>query len=208
MGKTHDVSVKINVTNLHLAKASIVGNAITFEAPERIVGLEEVGRKPNVASGELYGDGKIRKKVSKKTGYDLTINHNSLPVEWLRYMEGAKVSETGVESGTSKDEPGIFAIGWEVEKTEEHSQLIWFLYCTAEPREDSGKQSESNTNFTSDSITIKALEHDSLGRYYTLIDTEDEKVTDEMVKNFFTKVQVSDVIEKGTETVHEEVKGK
>ena len=108
-------------------------------------------------------------------------------------MEGVKVV-TGVESGTSNDEPKPFAIGWEVEKTGGEKELIWFLYGIAEPIQTTEQQSEDNINFSTDSITVSCLEDDTLGRYYTMIDTEDEEITKEMADNFFKQVQITDVI--------------
>lgn len=186
--------VKINVQNVHLSEITISpeGN-LTHGAPEHVAGAMEIGKVPQLSSGQLYGDGKIRKQTSKKVRYQLTVNLNKLPTKWRRYMEGVSVVN-GVESGTSKDNPKPFAIGWEVEKTEGKKELIWFLYCLAEPIQETTRQSEDNTNYSTDSITISALEDDSLGRYYTFIDTEDNEITEEMAENFFKKVQITDAI--------------
>lgn len=186
--------VKINVQNVHLAEVekSPTGD-ITFSAPEHVAGAMEIGKVPQMASGQLYGDGKIRHSNSRKTKYQLTVNLNKLPTKWRRYMEGVSV-KNGVESGTSSDEPKHFAIGWEVEKTGKQKEMIWFLYCLAEPIQTSDKQSEDNVVYSTDSITISALEEDKLGRYYTLIDSEDDDITAEMLDNFFKKVQTTDTI--------------
>lgn len=189
-----EAQVVINVSNIHLAEATKAANGeITYTAPELVAGAMEIGRTPQIATGPLYGDGKIRRNYSKKIRYQLTVNLNKLPSKWRRYMEGAKVVN-GVESGTSKDEPKYFAIGWEVEKTGEERELIWFLYCQAEPIQTTTRQSEENINYSTDSLTISALEDDTLKRYYTLIDSEDEDVTAEMIENFFKKVQTTDAI--------------
>lgn len=186
--------VKINVQNVHMAEITeSPEGAITFTTPEHVVGAMEVGKVPQLATGQLYGDGKIRHSNSRKIGYQLTVNLNKLPTKWRRYMEGVKVT-TGVESGTSKDEPKPFAIGWEVEKTGEKKELIWFLYCLAEPIQTTDRQSEENIVYSTDSITISALEDDTLGRYYTMVDSEDEEITPEMVSNFFKQVQITDTI--------------
>lgn len=202
--KKHNGPVRMNVNSLYLAEVSETDNSLVFGAPEFIDGIEEITRKPTVASGELFGGGKKRFNVSRKTGYELSLNHNGIPVDWLSYMEGTTVSESGVESGTSKDAPKPFAIGWDIDKIgtdgKIYKQLIWFLFCTTEPVEISTKQSEENTNFSTDSLSITALEHNSLGKFYTMIDTERDEVTQEMVDNFFTKVQTGDSVEKGTAT--------
>jgi len=68
------------------------------------------------------------------------------------------------------------------------------LYCIAEPIQETVKQSEENINYSTDTVTISALEDARLGRYYTLIDTEDEEIAEEMADDFFKQVQVTDVI--------------
>lgn len=188
------MEVKINVQNVHLAEIneSPTGE-LTYGTPEHVIGAMEISRQPQLATGQLYGDGKIRKDVSRKIRYQLTVNLNKLPTKWRRYMEGVQVNN-GVESGTSKDKPKPFAMGWEVEKDGGSKEMIWFLYCIAQPIQESARQSEENINYTTDSITISALEDDRIGRYYTFIDTEDEDVTEDMAENFFKQVQTTDTI--------------
>lgn len=184
---------KINIQNIHLAEIDEVDGVLSFSEPEHIAGAMEIGRTPQVSSGQLYGDGKIAHNTSRKTAYEVTVSQNKLPTKWRQYMEGTKVTN-GVESGTSKDEPKPFAMGWEVEKTGGQKELIWFLYGKANPIQETVRQSEDNINYSTDSVTITFIEHDSLNRFYTFIDTEDEAITPEMVENFFKKVQTTDGI--------------
>lgn len=188
------MEVKINVQNVHLAEIEeSPEGTLTFGTPEHVVGAMEFGKTPQLSTGQLYGDGKITHSTSRKVAYQVIANLNKLPTRWRRYMEGVTVNN-GVESGTSKDEPKPFAIGWEVEKTGGKKEMIWFLYCLAEPIQETNRQSEENTNYSTDSVTITALEDDGLGRFYTFIDTEDEEITPEMAENFFKKVQTTDAI--------------
>lgn len=187
------MEVKINVQNVHLAEITEASGEITFGEPEHVAGAMEMSKTPQLSTGQLYGDGKITDSTSRKVRYQITASLNKLPTKWRRYMEGVKVVD-GVESGTSKDEPKPFAIGWEVEKTGDEKELIWFLYCLAEPVQTTDRQSEENINYSTDSVTITALEDDSLGRYYTFIDSEDEDITEQMVKDFFKQVQTADAI--------------
>lgn len=185
---------KINIESLHLAEIEESEDGrLAFGTPEHIPGAMEIGRNPQISSGRLYGDGKVTHSTSKVNSYQISVRQNKLPSKWRRYMEGKTVNN-GVESGTSKDEPNPFAIGWVVEKTRGTKELVWFLYCKVEPIQETVAQSEDNITYSNDSITITALEHDSLGRFYTLIDTEDEEITTEMIGNFFKQVQVTDAI--------------
>lgn len=185
--------VKINVKNVHLAKVIDTEGVITFGAPEHIIGAMQIGRNPQISSGQLYGDGKVTHETSKKVKYELSVELNKLPTTWRRYMEGVTAVD-GVESGKSSDQPQPFAIGWEVEKTGSEKELIWFLYCLANPVQENIRQSEDNVNYSTDTLTISALENDNLDRFYTLIDSEDEAITPKMITDFFKKVQVTDTI--------------
>lgn len=184
---------KINVEDIHIAEVTEAEEGIVFGTPEHIAGAMEIGRNPQVSQGKLFGDGKVTHSTSKVNSYQISIKQNKLPSKWRRYMEG-KTATGGVESGTSKDEPKPFAIGWAVEKTGGEKEMIWFLYCKVEPIEENVTQTEDNVNYSTDSITITALEHDEVGRFYTFIDTEDAEITPEMVTAFFTKVQATDTI--------------
>lgn len=187
------MTYKINVKNVHMAEITETAGVLTYGTPELIAGAMEISRNPTVASGQLYGDGKIAHTTNRKVGYEIVLGHNKIPSKWRRWMEGT-VYTSGVESGTSEDEPKPLAIGWEVEKTGGESELIWFLYCKANPIEETVQQSEENINYSTDSVTITATEHDSVGRYYTFIDSEDENITEAMVGDFFKKVQTTDTI--------------
>jgi len=185
---------KINIKNLHLAEITeSPEGVITYETPEHIPDMMEAGRNPQVASGQLYGDGKVSHNTSKKNAYEVTLAHNKIPSKWRRIMEGTTVVD-GVESGASGDEPKPIAVGWEVEKTGGESELIWFLYGKANPFQETVRQSEENINYSTDNIAMTFTENDTLNRFYTLIDTEDADITPEMVENFFKKVQINDVI--------------
>ena len=60
------MEVKINVQNVHLAEITETSGEITFGKPERVAGAMEMGRTPQLSTGQLYGDGKITHKNSKK----------------------------------------------------------------------------------------------------------------------------------------------
>ncbi|MFR9278527.1 MAG: major tail protein [Ezakiella coagulans] len=200
MEKVFDTEVRINVKNLYMAKATKQEDGqVVFDKPEHIIGMEKISRKTQMASGKKYGDGKIRKNSIKKSGYELSLSLNNLPSEWRNYLEGTTFTDGGVEYATSKDMPNYFATGWEVEKTGGFSEFVWFPFCQAQPIEQETQQTEDNINYSTDSITIMALENDFIGRYYTFIDTEIEKNKGITAKDFFSQVQVGDTITKAAQ---------
>ena len=188
---------KINVVGLWVAEVEKdTDTELTFKKVEKIAEMQEIQVSPKIAEGHLYGDGRKVHATNKKTSYEMSVDMTALPQKFKSYIEGTTIN-TGVESGTSKDQPRAFAVGFKVEKTENKSQCIWFPYCKAKPTEESVKQSEENLNYSTDKLTITALEHKAVNRFYTKIDEDNADVTSEMVENFFTKVQTTDTIEKG-----------
>lgn len=194
--KEHDKEVRVNVKNFHIARASVSEDGtLVYETPEHLVGVESVGRKVNVAEGKLYGDGVARKKHSKKTDYELSVTHNGIAAEVRSYMEGTTLTESGLEYGSSDDVPGIFATGWEVEKTGGYSDFIWWPYCQASPIEESTAQTEDNVNYSNDSIAVSAMQHPSLNRFFTRCDTEIPKNREVTAEQWFSKVQIEDSVQ-------------
>lgn len=193
--------MKINIKNFHFAKVAEKEGVLVYEKPVHIPGLEEITRTPQVATGKKYGDGIIRYSISKKTGYTVELNHNVIPAEIKSYMEGTTISESGVEHGSSTDKPRPFAAGWEVEKADGESEYIWFLFGFAEPISVSTKQSEDNVNFSSDTLKITFLEHESLKRFYTFVDKSLAINASVTAADFFSKVQTKDAIERASESV-------
>lgn len=188
-------TIKVNCKNFHIAFCTETDGQLQYEKPIHIVGLEKVSRTAKVADGGKYGDGVLRFSVNKKTSYELSVDHNLIPSEIRAKMEGVTVSESGVEYGSSSDRPNPFACGWETEMEDGSSQFIWFLFGVAEPISVEVQQSEDKINFTSDSISMTMMEHNSLKRFYTFVDTSIDKNKAITAKQFFSKVQTGDVIQ-------------
>lgn len=194
MPDKNNQTIKINCKNFHIAFCAEVDGVIQYEKPQHIVGLEKVSRSAKVANGGKYGDGVLRFSVNKKTAYELTIDHNFIPSAIRSRMEGTTITAKGVEYASSKDTPTPLAVGWETELEDGTSQFIWFLFGVAQPITNDIQQSEDNINFTSDNISLTMMEHNSLKRYYTFVDTSitgNEEITAE---KFFSQVQTGDEI--------------
>lgn len=187
MGKT------INVKNLYLSEITEGESELTFGKPEIVPGLRKATRKPTISKGVQYGDGRLEDIESSKTSYEIAMDHNDIPQKWRAWFEGLSITN-GVESGSSGDKAKPFAMGWEIEKTKGVRELIWFIYCKANPIEDTDEQREDNIKISNDTVTITAFEHESVGRYYTKINSKNEEVTNKMLQDFFTKVQTTDTI--------------
>lgn len=185
---------KINVEGIWFAEVQTDTNEeLKHKAVEQMAELMEIQISPKIAEGGLFGNGKKVHATNRKTSYEISLDLTVLPSKFRAYIEGTTI-KNGVESGTSKDEPKAFALGFLIEKTGGKRQCIWFPYCKAKPVEESVKQSEDNINYSTDKLTVTALEHNAIKRFYTKIDEENEEINAKMVTDFFKKVQTTDTI--------------
>lgn len=189
----------INVQNAHIAKCTkkeAENGKITYEwdTPFYIEGLEKVTITPVTAKGEQYGDGILRTKKAKRTAYTLGVDINDIPVEYKRYMQGLTYTD-GVETDDGDCSSAPIAFGCEHVKVDGSIEKIWFIYCEAEPIEEENSQSTTDISITSDTLALTAFKLSAYdNRAYVKINSGDSNVTEEMVKNFFVKVQTEKII--------------
>lgn len=188
----------INVQNTHFAKGTKTTsngiNTYKWEEPQHVQGLEKVTITPITAKGEKYGDGILRKKKSKRTGYTLGVDLNEVPAEIKRYINGLTYKD-GVETDDGACSGGAFALGFEHVKEDDTVEKIWFIWCEAEPIEEENQQSTGDINISSDTLAITAYKLEEYeNRAYVKIWTGDSNVTEEMAENFFKQVQTNDEI--------------
>ena len=185
---------KINVQGLFFAEVlNDTPSELTHKEVQQVAELQEIQISPKIADGGLFGNGRKVHATSRKTSYEIAIDLTVLPPDIKAYMEGVKI-KSGVEVGTSKDEPKAFACGFIVEKTDGAKQMIWYPYCKAKPVEEAIKQSEDNLHYSTDKLVVTVLEHPSINRFYTKIDSETQGVSEKMLEDFFKKVQTADAI--------------
>ncbi len=188
----------INVQNTHFAKGSkTVTNGVSsysWGAVQQIQGLEKVTITPITAKGEKYGDGILRKKLARRTGYTLGIDINALPMDVKQYVNGLSYEE-GVETDDGSCAGGAFAFGFEYVTTEDELEKIWFIWCEADPIEEENQQSTSDINISSDTLAVTSYKLSEYGnRAYVKISSADPNVTQQMLNDFFTKVQTDKTI--------------
>ena len=193
-GTQYDPEVKINIKNLYLAEVTRSKGELVFSTPELVLGLMELSREPKISGGDIYGDGKIRRQVKKRVGTQFTLRHNGLPSRWRQYIEGLKLSADGVESDPDDVNPGEFAMGYTIEKTNGEKELVWVLDCVAEPAKATFSQSEDKITWSTDSYDLLAMYVPGLERSYTSVDLALEQNKTVTEEQFFAKVQISDKV--------------
>jgi phi13 family phage major tail protein len=193
----------INVKNFHLAKCKKTTSSgvstYTWETPQHIPGAMKLSIVPITAKGEQYGDGILAVKISKRTGYTLGIDHNDIPSELKRYLNGLTYKD-GVETDDGGCTSNPVAFGCEHEKADGSVEKIWFLYCVADPIEEEVEQATSDIPISKDTISLTALKLSEYNdRAYVKINSSDSNVTEDMINNFFKKVQTETTISAPTE---------
>lgn len=190
----------INVQNAHFSKCTKKEGVdgivtYTYDVPVKVKGLEKISIVPTKASGEQYGDGVLVEKISRRTGYTLGVDLNNIPNELKRYLMGLTYTN-GVETDDGNCTSGGFAFGCEHVKADDTVEMIWFIYCEAEPIEEENSQSTKDINISNETLNITAFKVDEYNkRAYIKISTADENVTEDMIANFFKKVQTGTTIE-------------
>lgn len=193
----------INVKNLRLAELTISKEengtrVFNFGTPELVAGLMKIGQVPQVAEGEMYEDGKKTESISQITSHEVAIDFGRFPAKWRSYVNGLTI-KNGVLADDGPCTPKPFAMGFEVEYVQDGSsykELVWYIHCQAKQMEKNAEQKKKDITFSNDTLTVTAFKDSEFeDRAYVLIDTADSDVTDDMVENFFSKVQTTHTIE-------------
>lgn len=189
----------INVQNAHFAtctKQLTEGGETTYtwDVPKHVKGLEKVTITPVVAKGEQYGDGVLRVKKAKRIAYTLGVDHNDVPVELKRYMQGLTYT-SGVETDDGDCSAKPFAFGCEHVREDGNLEKIWFIYCEADALEEENSQSTSDITITKDVLSITSFKLEEYeNRAYVKIREGEKDVTPTMLDDFFKKVQTEKTI--------------
>lgn len=192
----------INVKNVRLAELTITKaengtRTFTYTEPELVAGVMKINQVPTTSTGEMYEDGKKTEDISQIIAHELAMDFGRFPNKWRSYIKGLTYEE-GVLSDDGPCTPKPFAMGFEVEYIQDgtaYRELTWYLHCQAKHMEKNAEQRKKDITFSNDTVAITAFKDAEVNdRAYVTIDTADSEVTEEMITNFFTKVQTSRTI--------------
>jgi phi13 family phage major tail protein len=142
---------------------------------------------PSYATGVLYGGGVKQEDMSKLTGGTLKVDINKLPIEVRSEILGHKY-ENGVLIENKNDQPIDIAIGYEIEQTGNHRELIWLLKGKAKPIGSSIQQTTDNINYSTDSIDIGFMPRDYNGDIKADGDTANADFTNSAAESFLETI--------------------
>lgn len=177
---------RMNVRNLVYAPVlSDTEEKTEYGQVKKFASARQIQIAPTIAQGDLYGDGVKEKSMSKITGYDVQVDVNKVPLEVRADILGHEIDDNGLLWIGENDQPKEIALGYEVEQTGETSELVWLLKGTAQPFGNTVQQTETNINYSTDSLKITFVKRRSDGQFQALGDTAYEGLLEATAKTFF-----------------------
>lgn len=162
--------------------------SVAYEAVEKFSEAMQIQVTPEVASGQLYGDGVKQSEISKLVGITLVIDATKVPINVRAKINGNKY-ENGVLTEHIDDKPPWIAFGYEVEQDEKNtSEYIWLLKGRAQPYASTVQQATENVNYSTDSVTINFVPREFDGEFRKTADSADSTFTEEMADKWFDNV--------------------
>ncbi|WP_312373013.1 major tail protein [Lachnoclostridium sp.] len=147
----------------------------------------EIQITPTLATGTLYGDGAKVDDSAKITGIDMQFGSTKIPIEHRAEMLGNTYVD-GILVENKGDQSKYIAFGYEVEQTNGKRECVWLLKGKAQPISSTSQQSESNINYSTDSIKISFIPRTFDGAIRAFGDTANEAFTDEKADAFLSDV--------------------
>lgn len=159
---------RINITNpVYCVVTADAPEGTTYGDVKPFGEAQQIQLTPSVATGQLYGNGAIVDSSSKLTGISASFTATKLPIETV-----ADIYNQTVTDGVLQEEAGktanYIALGYQVEQTNGTSEYVWLLKGRPQPLGSNVQQSETNINYSTDTITIDFVKRvsDNMLRYY------------------------------------------
>ncbi|WP_312372046.1 major tail protein [Lachnoclostridium sp.] len=153
----------------------------------------EIQITPTLATGTLYGNGAKVDDSAKITGIDMQFGATKIPIEHRATMLGNTYAD-GILVENKADQSVYIAFGYEVEQTNGKRECVWLLKGKAQPISSTSQQSESNINYSTDSIKISFIPRAFDGAIRAFGDTANEAFTEEKADTFFSAAPTTFVV--------------
>lgn len=182
----------IGVKQLHFAQIQGYNDDVTkttYETPILYEGVKQIQAKPKVQSLEIYGDDILKTKISNVPTIDVNINVIDLTDEQEAYLLGHKLAEDGGIIYNENDHAPTVAMMFKSPKAEGGDRFIIYYAGQFEPYDSDikGQEGKTTPTYTKLQGTFRPL---SNGLYKHRFDSDSPNVSEEKIKNFFTKVYI------------------
>lgn len=169
---------RINVRNCKRASVTAdTASSYTIGTPVAMPDMRSVDISFKSASGELYGDGELVSNRTKMTGATLQLAMDKLSLDDRAAFLGSTKTNKGTLPIKTTDTPGKVAIYFEMEHDDGGYEAMWLLVGTAQPIPYTAQQTESNINYSTETINIDFVRRNKDKEVIVLADTDDAGFT-------------------------------
>lgn len=176
--------VKFGLKNVHYAKITDSGTAITYAAPVRIPGAVSASLTANGEIVEFAADDVTYWSAEINNGYDGDLTIADLPESFMTDILGEEVVD-GVSYEKSSQKGSKFALLFEVDG-DAHKRRFVYYYCTAtRPSVEAATKEGTTVTPQTSSLTFQARPH--IYNEYIKANTNKD-VTPETFNGWFTTV--------------------
>ena len=169
---------RINVRNFKRASVTAdTDSSYTLGNIVAIPTLRSVDISFKSASGELYGDGELVSNRTKMTGASLSIGIDKLTLADKAAFLGSTETAKGTLPIKTTDTPGKVAVYFEIEHDDGGYEAVWLLVGTAQPLNISAQQTESNINYSTETLNIDFVRREKDKAVIVIADTDDASFT-------------------------------
>ena len=176
--------VKFGLKNVHYAKITDTGTALTFATPKRLRGAVNLSLSANGELVEFSADDIVYWSAEINNGYDGELEIADLPDEFAQEILGEEIID-GIAYESANQKGSKFAILFEV-NGDEHNRRYVYYYCAAtRPSVEAATKEGSSVSPSTSKLTFQARPH----IYNELIKANTTKDTAEAKFNsWFTEV--------------------
>lgn len=180
----------VNISKLYVAHLlTEEDESITYDTPKYFEGIKELGIKPKENVDPYFHEG--RKILTERTlqDIDVTINITDLTDEEESYLMGHKLAKTGGVIRNDNDIAPTVALLYEADKAKGGKRYGILYAGTFGISDEDLKDKEGKSNFQYKKLqaSFRPLRN---GLWNHRVDSDSPKVTEDTLKNFFTKVLI------------------
>lgn len=149
---------------------------------------------PNASNDTLFADDGPYETASTLGAMTLELNVADLPNTVYAELIGAKIDETTkVVINSSNDIPPYVAVGMKVKKSNGADRYIWYLKGKFAAPDEANQTKADSINWNTPTITGNFLKRVADDNWRFSVDTDDDTVPENVLSNFFTSPNVTDI---------------
>ena len=169
-------------------------NKAVYSAVKDLKGAISANFSPNASNDTLFADDGPYETASTLGAMTLELNVADLPNDVYAELIGATIDSTRkVVVNSSDDTPPYVAVGMKVAKSNGSYRYIWYLKGKFAAPDESNQTKADSINWNTPTITGNFLKRIADNNWRFAVDTDDATVPANVISNFFTSPNVTDI---------------